>query len=63
MLLIQSKFCGPQESRVEKNKQCLGEEDKRSLRKGVKRKGQRKGKRIFVFSLVRQGGNFRIMVD
>lgn len=65
MLLLQSRFCGPQESQVEKNKQCLGEEDKRSLRKGVKRKGQRKGKGkgIFVFSLVRQGGNFQIMVD
>ena len=43
MLLLQSRFCGPQESQVEKNKQCLGEEDEK-FKEGCEEKGTKNGK-------------------
>ena len=49
VLLIQSKFCGPQESRVEKKQAVFGGRRQEKFKEGCEEKGTKKGKEDICF--------------
>ena len=49
MLLLQSKFCGPQESRVEKKQAVFGGRRQEKFKEGCEEKGTKKAKEDICF--------------